>query len=823
MLYDRLGHELKRLLGREPVRFRRAGAETRFLLNDCTDRDAGLQVIDAGTLQLAGGDTSPLVVDIDSLHPTDKVTAADALFASERLQCAARLLGAVLRSKYAIEVHWFSSGKQGLHGWGFGTSLTAASRRLVAQLLPIAAAHQSDRLQMFEVTPAYSHPDVQAEVEAGLSRLLRLDLDGCSDREWVDRLRAAATPNASSATKLLALTAFYDVAPTRQGTLRLPCSYNEKDGGYVGFPLPSPCLDGTWPHMRRAATITLSSAELDMLASIELPSQTARDATLAMLNADLSQRKRPRSDSSEGQMAAHAVSAIPRLHPRSVALPSDPAGRATLIPIAVRTKLPEAAIRALERGVARGGMPPCLWLAEPDNEHRRRLSLKSGGVGTPSLPLALDVLVGLDVPPEKRGCIILSLVASSFPVDCFAEAMVASNKTRGLRHFAAWFRTCAAGENHAGAAVWRYDAGRLDSAGVSCQIVRSQCAKAAALLCPPGGGGGGSNKRSRPAAASRLQTGRIVELRLVGTKDAMLARVKPALEARASKEATSAKPATERFAELVKRAEDSLASLYSHADPNGTVTFTECHTAEGRFNYSSGSFHGVKSVLREVRAVLFEGAWRVDLKRCHTSMLVGAHARSFVLGMVPSNPMLECMHTDLTSLEAELKADQMRLLPAAIARLEADNGSNAAKLVDYLRCEPKTLLSALLNHPNDSPMFNTWPLAAECCRALGVAAAAARSHPLVAADQFRPELCPDRCPRGSAKEKQQIAFILERRAVKALVAALQAGGFAPSLTINDEVIFPAIDPLDVATLESHLAAAVREELGFDAPLRVERV
>ena len=108
----------------------------------------------------------------------------------------------------------------------------------------------------------------------------------------------------------------------------------------------------------------------------------------------------------------------------------------------------------------------------------------------------------------------------------------------------------------------------------------------------------------------------------------------------------------------------------------------------------------------------------------------------------------------------------------------------------------------MLNHPNDSPMFKTWPLAASCCRALGVAAAIARSHPLVAADQHRPQLSPETCPRGSAKEKQRIAFILERRSVGALVAVLEKSNMMPSLTINDEVLFfPAAEP-DVARSSS---------------------
>ena len=64
------------------------------------------------------------------------------------------------------------------------------------------------------------------------------------------------------------------------------------------------------------------------------------------------------------------------------------------------------------------------------------------------------------------------------------------------------------------------------------------------------------------------------------------------------------------------------------------VEFTEYISTEGRFGYSSGGFDGIKSVLREVRAAIFKGAWRVDLKRCHTSMLLGAYNRAATLDVV---------------------------------------------------------------------------------------------------------------------------------------------------------------------------------------------
>ena len=296
---------------------------------------------------------------------------------------------------------------------------------------------------------------------------------------------------------------------------------------------------------------------------------------------------------------------------------------------------------------------------------------------------------------------------------------------------------------------------------------------------------------------------------------------------RAEGEATDSVSADTRLVALSKRTNDDLSNLYRNADNNGIVSFTEYISSEGRFSYSSGSFQGVKSMLREVRAAVFQGAWRVDLKRCHTSMLLGTYSRAVKLGIASEHPVIARMSTDLTGLEAELADDQARLLPAALQRFESVKGTSdeahAAKLIGYLQSPPKTLLSAMLNHPNDSPMFKTWPLAASCCHALGVAAAIARSHPLVAADQHRPQLSPEACPRGSAKEKQRIAFILERRAVGVLVAELKACGMAPSLTINDEALFCPVSEPDIGTLEAALSMAVSAELGFDAPLRVERV
>ncbi|KAL3916153.1 MAG: hypothetical protein SGPRY_006943, partial [Prymnesium sp.] len=97
-LRARLGRESKRLLGGEPVRLRSLERGACFLLSDCADDDAGSLVRDPRHLQLVGGDSAPLVIDIDSLHPNGAQAASDAAFCTERFVCATRALDAMLLS-----------------------------------------------------------------------------------------------------------------------------------------------------------------------------------------------------------------------------------------------------------------------------------------------------------------------------------------------------------------------------------------------------------------------------------------------------------------------------------------------------------------------------------------------------------------------------------------------------------------------------------------------------------------------------------------------------------------------------------------------------
>ena len=86
-----LGSEIKRLLGSEPVRFRRSPDETKFLLSDCDD--IGPPTL-CSTLAVCSSPaaTVALVIDIDSLSPKGDTAASDAAFWNERLQCATRLI-----------------------------------------------------------------------------------------------------------------------------------------------------------------------------------------------------------------------------------------------------------------------------------------------------------------------------------------------------------------------------------------------------------------------------------------------------------------------------------------------------------------------------------------------------------------------------------------------------------------------------------------------------------------------------------------------------------------------------------------------------------
>ena len=829
-LKERLGCELKRLLGGEPVRLRPSGAAACFLLSDCVDdAEAGSLIRDKRMLQLVGGDSSaPVVFDIDSLCPNGSQSAAEAVHSSERLVCATRLLDVMLHSRYGIRLVWFSSGKQGVHGFGFGTSLSKQMRSVVAALLP-----GDETVFNHE---AWGSQEVVEEVEAALRHLqtLRSSPNAQHDTEWQSRLQAATAPNASLTTKLMAVTAFFDKGVTVSSQIRVPFAHNAKGPGYAGFlPPRTTSVQTQWPPVRRPAGEPLVESELGLLKSIVLPTSEERRATADRLRVDCERpRKRALSEADELRLQNW----VPRLHPRACALPSNAAVREALVQWPIRQQLSPAVLDALERGMRRGGMPPCAWVAEPDDDIRHDVSARGGGTGRGDQPLALEALAGLNLTANGRGAVARALFISAFPVDCFAEAMKASHKVRQdvLSHWGSWFATFAKGGATVGVSAWRYDGGFLDAVGLQCPEVLKQCARAASVLTGRATSGGSMPSLSatssrRPAAASRDSTGRVVNVALIGSADQQLERTLPALQTRAEREAIGEAAVADRLNELRCRAEREVNTLHAAAT-NGTLTCIEYIAPDGRLGYSCGGYCGIKSILRELRHIVFAGMWRVDLKRCHTSMLIGAHARAVGIGTAPDHHVLDRMRGDMDTLEGELRANQSLLLPAALTRLDtargtADEERNVRKYVDYLQMEPKTLLSVMLNHPSKSPMFRNWPLAAACCAALGVAAATARSHPLVAADRLRPQLDP-RIKQGSPAEKQRIAILLERRAVVAMIRSLGEQGLEPSITINDEVLFRA--PLGEAEeskegLEEILGKAVMDTLGFNVRLTVEPV
>jgi len=339
------------------------------------------------------------------------------------------------------------------------------------------------------------------------------------------------------------------------------------------------------------------------------------------------------------------------------------------------------------------------------------------------------------------------------------------------------------------------------------------------------GGCDGGSRRTRPAAASRTLTGRVLEVLLPGTKEEVRAATLPLLCARAEVEIPEKIQAFLTAKTLIL--DQNLAGIYKiykfKADGTPFLTVAEYIQPDGRLGYTCDDWAGIKSILKDLRHVIFSKAWSADLKRCHTAVLVGAHHRACELGLVPPHALLDRMYHDLDGVETDLKADQQWLLPAAQDRLRrARAGSRAAdsarKLVEYLQTEPKRLFSVLLNQNPSWSTFKGWPLANACCRAIHTAAAAAQSHPLVAADQFRPELMGT--SHGDHRASRQISSIFERRALLAMIDKMESIGLPASMTENDELFMFLPTGTDIEALRQTLDAAVAEKLQFRANVRL---
>ena len=188
-------------------------------------------------------------------------------------------------------------------------------RDMVAALLP------GDGIGNVFENEAWTSPAVVDAVESALRHLRTLDLSACEDKEWTDRLRAAAAPSASRATKLMAVTAFFDKGVTSSAQIRVPLAHNAKGCGYAGFPLPPTAgVQMRWPPLKRLASAPLVAEELELLAALTLPTAVERQLTLQRLQADCQRpRKRALSEMEERRLQNW----VPRLHPRACALPMN--------------------------------------------------------------------------------------------------------------------------------------------------------------------------------------------------------------------------------------------------------------------------------------------------------------------------------------------------------------------------------------------------------------------------------------------------------------------------------------------------------------------
>jgi hypothetical protein len=817
---------MKRLLAFQPVVPRKTKDEFRFALSDLTDHDAGRAVLRAPPLLLATSDdveAAPFCIDVDTIESSPKdgktVALSEVPNSSVRAKISAKLISTVLFHGFGLRVHWFGSGCKGLHGFCF-VGLSKEHRKAIASIV-LPTGPKTVRNTLEKGMRFYEHPAVAAVVKTSLKSLSTLDHS--SDPVFERLLSNATVKDATYLDQLIALTAYYDVlVPTIAARLRVPCSWNTKDDGttYASYPLPPFTHD--WPgSLVRLANVPLSTEELSILSSIQPPSLTEKARAHDLCDAVCAVRKRNRS--------TNAIPVRLRLGPVDLRLPPEGSdARKALLPAKILPFLTTNAVKALEDGVRRGGVPPAWWKPEPNTERRHGFAARGGGLGNdPTLPLALLALTGLDLPSEGRAAVAVSLFTSHYPVDAFAEAMRANaHRMRQFGHWASFFLTCAKGKNRAESVAFMYDCGMFEPAGLQCDNVRRHCARAAAILdphcCSIDRSGRLLVRQSVSNTAERAFTGRVAELRLDRSMAELLATIEPQLQRRAVN--------SDEANELCNRARSSLRHVYDAADEHGVVRFNEYIEPGGRYGHVVATgFAGIKSVLSEVRRALFRGHWRVDVKRCHTTMLLGCYLRAVDIDDgTHRDELLDRLCADLDGVEEEIRKDQATLRPAAVARLEACvKGSKAEeyakKFVDYLDSKPKTLLSALLNHADDSPMFrNKWKLASELCMAFGCAAKHARSHPLVLVDPLRPQvrgILP-----GGPGEKSRLACLLERRAVETLQQTLSNMGAVPSVSVNDEILFTCDwDESTTDLLESNLAAAVGSRLGFGVKVCVGKI
>ena len=180
----------------------------------------------------------------------------------------------------------------------------------------------------------------------------------------------------------------------------------------------------------------------------------------------------------------------------------------------------------------------------------------------------------------------------------------------------------------------------------------------------------------RPVGAEPYSNEELVDrARLAASSPGSLRTMRPALQDRAKHETSAEGSVTNRSEKLLAHAERDLRALHTAAT-NGTLTFTEYIAPEGRLGYDCAGYCGIKGILRELRPILFPCMWRVVVRRCHTTMLLGAHARAVSLQSAPDDHLLRRMRTDMSGIESELRSRQQGLLESARTRLEHARGSD---------------------------------------------------------------------------------------------------------------------------------------------------
>jgi len=662
----------------------------------------------------------------------------------------------------------------------------------------------------------YEHPNVLAFVDSALLEFQ--SLDHAADPEWTVRVKAATAPNASVYEKLFAVTAFFDLDPTKTGNLRVPCSFNIK--GYYGFPLPQPTEE--WPAtLRRPATpanAALTEAEFAILECISRPSDEEPKVICENLNL-LFSRKREREDGSEltgvdgdggSEVYECDVTYIPRFSSDTrVRLPEEgSAERIALIPPPVRAMVSLKCIKALERGIELGGVPPWRWKPEPEGGLRSKICKLGGGLGNDvRFPTVLLVLTGLEIDYEECHYVARSMVMSHFPVNCLAEALDAQRtRIKFIDRYRQWFRTFAADRHRPVSMGFNFTRGCYERVRFLAPNVKAMCSAGANCLGGTGSSGVGSTASSKVTA--REFTGRTVSLELTRPKDVVLDEARPALELRNN--------------DALERAEKSLNRIYNNS-VDGILTLNEYIATDARFGYVVNGYAGWKSIYRELRPSLMRGYYSVDIRRAHLSILVGCYHRAVANGSMKRYEDLEWIVDHFDELEMQLKADQVQLLPGAELRLANASTDTerkyATNFVKYLQVPTKQLLSVAINHPDNSRMFKTWPSMIRLQKAISVAARAAFGHEFVRVDTNR--------PNGFSKrgEKSRICTILERRAVHNMMETLSGLGLAIGPSLNDEIyVKPVAEPTEseLVKWEKEVTESLKTRMGFSLRVRFQK-